>query len=373
MRYTIWGTWLPPLKNIADDMPEQVDLRLFTAAQLKSWLLHGDKYEGLTEVLIDRNRAFALVTNPYVRDDMALVSALFVDGKVAAYTYVFPDRMEKPAGRTIFWNTTLYVNPKYEGRGYAYCVIAAICELYGDDYFDLDAAEASVENLKYQGLTVKYLPQYILRQKATTTKGLKAALARTMGGVRGRIRSKESLLRKELAQSKYRLQYVRFVDDETYAFIKQHSEGDLLLRSQAMFDWILQHPFMIETPVRKRVRRRCRFGSSSAVFGMYGVVVRVDERIVGFVILRSTATEWAVKYIYYAPEAAKEVYLAVAEHLLVNRKQSFFTADKGLLDFVAGYDLFAVSEIYNKSFAYPAGFEYDERLHIQAGDGDNVT
>ena len=354
-------------------MAEKVDLRLYTASQLKGWLLHGDAVEGLSEVLIDKTRAYALVTNPYVTDDVTIVSSLFVDGKVAAYTYAFPDKMEKPAGRTIYWNTTLYVNPKYEGRGYAYCVIAAICELYGDDYFDLDAADASVENLKYQGLKVEYLPQYILRHKATQSKGLKASLSRAWERLCGVLNSKEKELRRHLAQSDYRLQYVSFVDDEIYAFIKAHAHEDLFLRRRETIDWILQHPFMQEAPLRRRVRRRCRFSSAVSQFRMYGIVIRKQEVMIGFVVLRAMKDEWAVKYIYYDQQAAEDVYLAVAEHLLAEPRQRFCTADKQLHDYVAQYRLYAVEEVYQKSFAYPANFVYDSHLRIQAGEGDNIT
>lgn len=354
-------------------MAEQIDLKLYTAAQLKGWLLHNTTIDGLSEVLIDKVRAYALVTNPYVSDDMSLVSALFVDGKVAAYTYVFPDRMEKPHGRTIFWNTTLYVNPRYEGRGYAYCVIAAICELYGDDYFDLDAAEASVENLKYSGLTVTYRPQYILRQKATGSGSGKAALAQAWNGLCGRIRSHEKELRKQIAGSEYKIQYVNYVDDETYAFVSSHAEGDLLLRSQESMNWVLQHHFMIESPLRRRVRRRCKFASALPTFRMYAFVVRQQERMVGFVVLRATRDEWAVKYLYYDESADEVVFMAVAEHLLEERRPLFSTADKRLYDYVAQYRMYACEEIYNRSFAYPKNFNYDANLNIQSGEGDNVT
>ena len=354
-------------------MAEQVDLRLYTVAQLKDWLFHNHMVEGLSETLIDKSRAYALVTNPFVTNDMSLVSALFVDGKVAAYTYAFPDRMEKPQGRTIFWNTTLYVNPRYEGRGYAYCVIAAICELYGEDYFDLDAAEASVENLRYQGLTVTYLPQYILRQKASRSRGWKASIARSWERLQEYLHSKERELRRQLSQSDYRLQYVSFVDDETYTFIKAHAEGDLFLRRQETFNWILQHPFMQESPLRRRVRRRCRFSSAEPTFKMYGIVVRKQDKTVGFVVLRASQDEWAVKYIYYDESAHEDVFLAVTEHLLEQRKVVFCTADKRLHDFVAKYRMYAASEVYQKSFAYPSGFEYDGNQRVQAGEGDNVT
>lgn len=353
-------------------MAEHVEMRLYTAGQLKDWLLHGLAVEGLSEELIDKCRAYALVKNPFVTDDMSLVSALFVNGGVGAYTYVFPDKMNRPQ-RTIYWNTTLYVNPQYEGRGYAYCVIAAICELYGDDYFDLDAAEASVENLKYQGLTVTYLSQYVFRQKSIKGNSLKARAARTWERLRLRRCSKEAVLRRRLMQGNYELQYVNCVDDETYTFIKNHAEADLFLRRQETFDWILQHPFMQESPLHGRVKHRCQFASAMPVFRMYGIVVRRQGTIVGFLVMRATQDECAVKYIYYDPMAKEDVFLAVAEHLLAQPKSIFFTADKQLHDFVAQYNLFAHDMIYNKSFAYPNGFEYDENLRVQAGDGDNVT
>lgn len=354
-------------------MTERVELRLYTAAQLKDWLLLGHIAEGLSDELIDRTRAYALVNNPFVSDEMVLVSALFVDGELAAYTYVFPDRMERPFGRTLYFATALHVKPKYEGRGYAYCVVAAICELYGDDYLDLDAAEATVEVMRYQGMKVRYLPQYVLRQKAISGNSIKARIARVWEYLCRNQRSKEALLRKQLAQSDYELQYVNYLDDATYAFIKEHACGDLLLRRRETFDWILQHPLMQESPLRTRVRSRCWFASAMTVFRLYGVVVRKHGTMVGFVILRASQHEWAVKYIYYDPAAARDVFLAVTEHLLAKPKAVFTTANRLLHVFVAQYGLFACDEVYQKSFAYPSNFNHDETLEVQAGEGDNVT
>ena len=273
----------------------------------------------------------------------------------------------------IYWNTTLFVDRKYEGRGYAYCVIAQICELYGENYFDLDAADASVENLKYQGLEIKYLPQYVLEQKAIRRKGFKSSLAGMREDIRMHFLRHEKSLRKDIAQSDYRLEYVRWVDNRTYSFIQSHADKDLFLRRQETFNWILQYPFIQESPVSKRVKRQCQFSSTAKEFGMYGVKVLKNDQLIGFMILRANKTEWAVKYLYYEESAARQVYLAVAEHLLFSKKHRFCTADKQLHDFISGYRLFAHDKIVPKSFAYPKNFVYDERLNIQAGEGDNVT
>ena len=354
-------------------MKEAVDLKLYTVDQVRAWLVHNEDIAGLTERLIDKTRANALVTNPYVRDDMAIISAIFVNGTVAAYTYVFPDLMERPENRLIYWNTTLYVNPKYEGRGYAYCVIAQICELYGDDYFDLDAAEASVENLKYQGLTVKYVPQYILRNKSIKRTSLKGSVAFFVEKMRKSICSREKALRFDIANSTYKLQYVNTIDDDLYTFIKDHSGNDVFLRKRETFNWILQQPFMQETPVYYRVQKKCVFSSAKQEFRLYGIVIRNQEKVVGFVILRATSEEWAVKYIYYDKEAQKDVFFAIAEHIICKKRDSFITTDKALHDFIRDYSIFPIDAIYQKSFSYPHSFEYAEENIIQNGDGDNIT
>ena len=84
-------------------MGDKVDIRLYNTKQLKDWLYCNEEVEGLSEVLIDKTRAHALVTNPYVSDDMSLVSALFVNNKLVAYTCTFPDRMAKPKDKLIYY------------------------------------------------------------------------------------------------------------------------------------------------------------------------------------------------------------------------------------------------------------------------------
>ena len=245
--------------------------------------------------------------------------------------------------------------------------------MYGEDYFDLDAAEASVENLKYQGLTVKYVPQYVLRNKSIKRTSLKGRVAYCVGKIRKSICSREKELRSDIANSTYKLQYVNTIDDGLYTFIKAHSDNDVFLRKRETFNWILQQPFMQESPVYYRVQKKCVFSSAKQEFRLYGIVIRNQEKVVGFVILRVTSEEWAVKYIYYDKEAQKDVFLAIAEHLVYKKRDSFITTDKALHDFINGYSLFHIDTIYQKSFSYPHNFDYTEDNNIQNGDGDNIT
>ena len=351
-------------------MEEKIRLELFTVRQVRQWLQTGVGERGLSEKLIARTRAWAIVNNPYATDDLNIISAIFVNDEVAAYTYLFPDDNK---GERIYWNTTLYCAPQYEGRGYAAIVMGQFCELYGECYFDLDAARASVENLKFVGLQVNYVDQYVLSNKSIRTTTLRGRLAALAQRIRILCTSRERQLRHQIAAANYRLEYVNFVDDATYAFIAAHATNDLFLRSQAMFNWILAYPFMQESPLSHRVERDTQFTSTRRTFRFYAVRVLVDDQLVGFYILNHSREVQYLNYLYYDEAYAESIFLSIAEHILLFHAPKFFTANKACADFVAQYRLYPKREVFRKSFSHPQSFVYDPTRFIQAGDGDNIT
>ncbi len=356
-------------------MEEQVELKLFTVADLKEYFVHNRSVELLTERVINHTRAYATIMNPYVTDDMGVVSAIFVNGEVAAYTYVFPDQcLVNGQQRTIYWNTVLYVDPRYEGRGYGAIVIGQMVEVYGDDYFDLDAVPASVENLKFAGLQVDYVNQYVLGQKHIQTTSLRGKLVATKEAMRickayGSLRSTLS----SFCTTPYALRYVSYIDDVTYSFIQQHSRNDIFLRSQDMFNWILTYPFGQESPLLNRVQNQCAFSSTQEVFRFYAVQVYVEGQLVGIYIVRRKRDELYLNYLYYSLEYEDVVFQSIAEHIFNIRPIRLFTAHKKIADYLCGLHIFAHNRVYKKSFSHPASFVYDPTQFIQAGDGDNIA
>ena len=199
-----------------------------TVQQVRDWLKTGVGERGLSEELISRTRAWSIIHNPYATDDLNIVSAIFVNDEVAAYTHLFPDESR---GERIYWNTTLYCNPKYEGRGYAAIVIGQFCEIYGERYFDLDAVQESIANLKFNGLTVEYVPQYILSNKAITRNTFKSKLARLREQVALACKTRKSALICDIKATDYRIKYAPFVSDDVfwYAVLKVRTgEGENL-------------------------------------------------------------------------------------------------------------------------------------------------
>lgn len=351
-------------------MNEKIDLKLYSVADLKDYFLHNKLVELLSDEIISRTRAWSIIHNPYATDDLYVVSALFVNDKIAAYTHLFPDEQ---AGQRIYWNTTLYCAPKYEGRGYAAIVIGQFCEIYGEHYFDLNAAAASVANLKFCGLNVEYVPQYVLSGKAIHGNNPKAVIARLLERILYTCTNQRKRLQKEIANAPYTLKYTTFVDDKVYEFIHKHSTNNVFLRSKEMFNWILNYPLMQESPLYERVCKDSEFTSTRAAFQLYGVEVYDKAQLIGFYILNVSEKSVDISYIYYDEEHEKTVFLSIAEYILKFKKQRLIVANENLLRFIQTYKIYTRTSQYKKSFSYPQGFEYDKMKTMQSGDGDNLT
>ncbi len=351
-------------------MNEKIDLKLYSVADLKDYFFHNKPVELLSDEIISRTRAWSIIHNPYATDDLHVVSALFVNNEIAAYTHLFPDEQD---GQRIYWNTTLYCAPKYEGRGYAAIVIGQFCEIYGEHYFDLNAADASVANLKFCGLNVEYVPQYVLSRKAIHGNNLKAKMARLLERISYAYTNRKQALLKDIHAANYTIRYTKFVDHQLYEFIRTHSASNVFLRTRELFNWILQYPLMLDCPVIERVVRESQFTSNKQGARIYGVEVYKDASLVGFYILNSSALSIDVSYIYYDPQYEREVYLSIAEHVLQFNTPQVLMCHEVLWQFLQSYKLYANAYQRRKSFAYPQGYVYDKSKTMQSGDGDNLT
>lgn len=360
-------------------MEENIRLELFTVKEVREWLFSGFAERGLSSELIAPQRAYAIINNPYVTDDLNIISALFVNDEIGAYTYIFPDKVifypntDKEETKLIYWNTTLYCNPKYEGRGYAYIVIGQFCELYGENYFDLDAAPASIENLKFAGLSVNFVEQYVLSNKAIKGNNIKSRIARLKERISLFLKSKKSNLQQLISRYAYQLEYVNFIDDQLYEFIKSNSKGDLFLRSQDCLNWILNYNFMQTCPIINKCVKDCYFSSNKLYFNFYAVKIIKGIQLIGFYIITNSNEGIYINYIYYNSEYISDVFLSVAEHVLYFKSSRFFTSDKKLFDYIKSYNLYSKLNVFNKSFSTPPSFRYEKEFYIHAGDGDNIT
>ena len=350
---------------------EDVDIKCFTANDLKRWLFHNQSIDGLTKEVIDPARAYAIVNNPYLKDEDAVVAALYVDDDLAAYTAAFPELYK---GKRIWWFSTLYCKPEYSGKGYGLVVVGTLAEIYGDgNFFDMEGAEETVEIFKYLGLNTSYSKQYNFCPGKIDRASLTGSLAYIFQKTKLKLKSKRDILKREASILEYEIEYSRHVDDESYSFILQNRKNDAFVREQMMLNWIVQYPFLQSSPLYNRIGDKCQFSSAVPSVMMLVVKVLVKKELVGVYILRILDNGFSVKYLYYKDDNVDVVFTSIAEHLIAYNNPTVSTRDEGLAIFLKQYRLSSKLKTSRVSFSYPSGFVLDDDFTLQGGDGDNFV
>lgn len=353
------------------------DLKLYTVAQLREWLIHNRVIDGLSEQIIAPARAWAIVHNPYVREDDHVLAAIFVDGVVAAYTAVFPEILSQPLykdekaedGR-IWWFSTLWCAQKHQGKGFGLVVVGSLAEQYGEGRcFDRWGAKETVEIFQCLGLQTVYTPRYCFGDGDINRTTLRGKLACAKQKVCKRWHNKSL----KLTGSHYTLRYLSHIDDATYAFIQNNCKQDLFLHAKDMLNWELRYPFSVSSPIIKRVKRDTSFSSFVVNGQFYAVQVWDSNELIGFYLLKHGERSLHVKYLYFREANKDSVFNSILDHVIVLNIEHFETENKELANHIQHRKYFPKTRIIPVSLSYPDAFPLRSEYTMQYGDGDSFA
>ena len=346
-------------------MPE---LQLYTVAQLREWLMHNHSASGLSEQVIAPSRAWAIIHNPYVKDDDPVVAAIFDGGELAAFTAAFPEMI---GDKRYWWFTSLWCAPKHQGKGYGLIVIGSLAEAYGQEYIlDRWGAQETRDIFSHLGAQITYTPRYILGSKINhqTAKGKIVHFVRALQ--KGLHKFKELSTK----QMDYSLRYLSYIDDSTYAFIQSHRDKDLFLRTQATLNWILQYSFTLACPLLERTLPTTPFAPAKAMSNhIYVVQVLDKEKLVGIYIMKHTEGDLHLLYVYYSAEAKDKVFASIRDHIKHLMVDQVVTDNEELATYIRENIYFPKRKTLQIHFAYPKSFAIHNEMTLQYGDGDGFS
>lgn len=340
-------------------MPE---LKLYTVADIREWLENNHAAEGLSERVIAPTRAWAIIHNPYVKDDDAIVAVIFEDGELAAYTASFPDMLD---GKRVWWASTLYCYPQFSGRGYGMIVVGSLMEAHEPELtYDRWGAPETVEIFNHFGYQTTYSPRYHLSDGKIDTSSLKGKLAYFAQELKKCLHpwSKAS-------QADYTIQEVSTIDDEAYAFMIVHKGTNLWLREQAMLNWIIAYPFV----KAGKNEKACVFGADAKVYEYKMAKVYCQGQLIGVYVLRVHDNAFSVVYIYYADEFEDIVYISIVDNIITIKPKEFITENKALCVYVCEHLYYPKAIEEKVSLSLPIEVKMPQNISMQLGDGDSFA
>ena len=203
-----------------------VHYKTFTIADLRNWLVE-NQVNGISAKVIDPCRAYAWLNNPSVlEEDIALVVVYDENEVPIGYTGAFSENIvEGNTQGRFFWGSTEWLDPEFRGKGIASSMMHKIKEAVGyGNYFASDSSESSVRLDKKQGSQIQYYQRVKYRLSAKDSfKGRCVSLY---------VSIKNNLSLAKIKQTNYTNEYITFIDEETYAFMRVHSQKNLFLRQQ---------------------------------------------------------------------------------------------------------------------------------------------
>lgn len=338
---------------------EAIEIKHYTVAQIRDWLIRNKSIEGLTNEVIRPSFAWAIIHNPDVLDNDPIVAAIYDNGKLAASTCAFPEIMVKPVYKDengnikrIWWFPMLWVKKQYEGKGYGLVVIGSLAEIYGVDCaWTAWAVQESIEIFEFLGCKTYYFPRYFMEEKIihkNTVKGRLAYFKQEVG------KWWHSLRKPKLPNYKYSLRYLNCVDDRSYDFIQKNEQNHLFHWSKETHNWHLQYPWYISSPVIEKTEKYGEFSSETASqVQHYLVQVLVDEDIIGIYVLRQIGRCICIAEdsIYYDDSYREIVYVSVIENIQHLKASHFDTEDGELAGFIQKYLYFPRCKTENLSLS----------------------
>ena len=344
------------------------DLKLYTVAELREWLLHNAACEGLSGKLISPARAWAIVHNPYVKDDDPVLSAIFIGGKNVAYVSAFPEEID---GKRYWWLSGLWCDPDYQGNGYGLIVIGSLAEVYGNEYcLDRWGRKETVEIFTYLGHKTVYTPRYILAIGASG----RTVKSRIKHAVQLTQKYLHRLIEKTLKNEPYSLRYLSYIDDATYEFIRKHRSNDYFKHSQEFLNWVLRYPFNISAPLIDRVDELMPFTQSEMRnTQLFAVDVFDGETMIGFYLLKKNVDSLHVLYLYYEETKRINVFASIRDHVKSMNISKCVMENKPLAEYLQSQIYFPIKDTSMVSFSFPASTSPFHSENLQYGDGDCFT
>lgn len=348
-----------------------VEYKTYTLSDLREWLLH-NKNNGLSPDVINRSRAYAWINNPSGKDEDVVLVVVFDEyGHPVGYTGAFAeDYAEGNVQGRFYWGSTEWLAPEYRGQGIASKMMDAIKQAVGYyRYFASDSSLASVKLDLRQGSAVRYYPEYSLKlRKQSSVKSKVATWYISLNNER---------MKKRLNKYPYSIQVMNYVDDETYEFIRSHSEKYLFLRSQDTYNWLLRFPFVqIVRDGQHLEHYSYDFSDHVDEYELSVVQVRVNGNLVGAYFVSQVNAICTLRYLYYDRNYSNEVFASVSSYMLRPCVDEIRFYGCELFEFLLknGLKSLNTKDIYRQiAFTTPGDFKYDEHLALQGGDGDMFT
>ena len=351
-----------------------IQYNTYTVAEVRAWLYEGVD-NGLSERIISKVRANAILHNPYVEDDMVIVVSATDGDRVVGYTAMFPEHLVRP-DVWLTCPTTLYADADYAGEFIGYNVTKILHDTaHGRLVIGLDMAKeaAMIDYLLGMKVDKALLKRYILHRKIEVNRfyDLGSCVLEPFR----RMKQRHNIMKFINGIDKEtKVEYTDFIDEEAYRFIVAHSNHDMFLRSREMLNWKLRYPFTLTAPLYDKIIKKNRFCSNVERNKRKTVAKVYDgDRLIGIYCLAENGMDVSIALLYVDDKYAIKTYDMLLMQVLKCQPNRLLSFNKQVNQYIDGLGICIKSFVDKYDYTHPAELSYTPDMQIQGMDGDMLS
>lgn len=350
-------------------------IKSYTKLDFHSWVVRREN-NGLNDSIISKNRAIAQMNNPDANDDDILLTIAQINEKCIGYRGVFPENIIYEGEKLkIGWLTTFFVDPSYRGKGMAKKLMEPIINYYNNGVGSIHSSENALKVYKNLGWDISLVSKttFLFKLHKPNNFSIKKRIVNFFRPILNfTIVFFHNLWLRKSYKQEFEVEYTDIIDNQLYHFIRNNARMDLFLKSQEKLNWILRYKWPSVAPCIFRTNQKYYFTNYVKDFSQYALIIKVNEEIVGFLILRNKNGHLTIPFFYYADEKKECVFKSILEHMLELKTYTLTTSNKNFIQYIDNSKLirFAKQKIKISYSHTKQAFFKAKTCKLQDGDGD---
>jgi len=355
----------------------------YTVADLPT-ILEREPFCDGGEIPISPLRAQAQFHNPRAEKTDVVLWCMFEADELIAYRLVFPDHLYLNGEvHKIAWLSCLWVDPVHRGKGFGKQLTRLALTAWRNKIAFVNAAPASLSlysnmvgcNVLYENIGMRY---YFSSDLATVLP-IKHKVFKSVDFLLKPIdQIMNSFLSYNYDKGGNNASYTLLdrITDEAAKFIDKQDKLNLMKRGKREFDWLVDHPWVIESSEENPLVERYHFSLQHPVYQDYYIQVKDGGEVMGLLLLKNKNQHFTVHYVWAEESGLEHLAHAVLSVLTDHKPKSLSVYDEDLVLTLEKISFrYLHKKVTRQTFMAYSGVPKASRDRVgllQYGDGDTV-
>jgi len=297
-----------------------MEIKIFTLHQLKKEL-ENPKFWKTKYFPISKQRLIAHLNNPRAEENDVLLVVGYDNEEVVGYIGNIPDSIFIDNIKHKFcWLTAWWLHPSMQGKGFGYSILKAAIENIPAPKGAVGMSPFSKKVLLQSGefqfmercSGTDYILRYTIEKPQTIKQRFKNGILMIMNKL-NKLKQKK-WLQKNINHS-LSFEYITQLDAETVNFVNQYDKDNTFRRREEELNWIIQHKWLIDSPLKDKNHDKYFFSSYAKNFSYITFKIFLKEEFIGFCILRNRDNYITIPYLAYIDKYIDNVLISIGLHL----------------------------------------------------------